>query len=175
MTTATHQEKIDALNAQINSLSDERTNIRDGIEHATKRLEQARAELARTHASLKAGRDVAASDLLNETRDVSDLEETLEHLQQTSGARLALLDEQVEKLRAEMAKATQEKRKAALSEATMAYQAALLAALPLADTLLDAAKAAGVTIPKDAPLLVRRGFHKIGGVHIDLGLILSGQ
>jgi hypothetical protein len=174
-TTNTHQTKIDTLSAQINSLNDERTNIREGIEHATKRLEQARAELARTHASLKAGRDVEAADLLNETRDVSGLEETLEHLQQTDGTRLALLDEQAEKLRTEIVKVTQEKRKAELSEATMAYQAALLPALPLADALLNAANAAGVRIPRDAPLLVRRGLHPIGGVFVDLGLNLSGQ
>lgn len=174
----TTQTKLDTLNAHLEEINDQRAEIRDGIQHTSERLTQAQHELAKIHADLKSGHDVEGDDLLTATRDVSDLEETLGHLQQQSGAKLTLLDIEAEKLRRTLGEVGLAARKAALSEAVLAYQTALRAALPLADEVRRAAAAAGVLLPSNAKvdsLILRRGIHHAGGIVLDLGHVPSGQ
>ena len=174
----TTQTKIDTLRAQLDAINDQRHDIRENLEYASNRLAQARLDLAKTHASLKAGEVVEASDLLTDIRDVSDLEDMLAHLEQTSGKTLIHLDEQAANLRAQISTLGTESRKAALGEAVMAYQAALCAALPLADEVIRAAAAACVLLPVNSDptsLILQRGFYAVGGITLDLGRPLSGK
>jgi predicted nucleic acid-binding Zn-ribbon protein len=173
--TTTHQTKIDNLSQHLADIDDQRRDIRDDIQHATERLAQAQHDLAKIHADLKAGKDVEGDDLLTATRDTADLEETLSHLQQTAGTRLAMLDDEAEKLSAQLIKASLEKRKADLSEAVRKYQEAMIAALPLADEVRRAAAAAGVILPKAGTpsVLVRPGPQLCGSLVFNFGFVPS--
>lgn len=165
------QGRVAEVEAKLSKADGERAEIREQLEYAQRRLDEARTELQGLHDDIRAKSaggpcaHVEASELLEATTTVVQLETALSDLQQEADSKLAALDGESERLRSELMRAKHERNKALFHDAVLRYQEAIQPAAAIADEIRKLSVICGIALPADhvpSPLL-RRGISNIGG------------
>lgn len=165
------QGRVAELEARLSKADGERAEIREQIEYAQRRLNQAKTELQGLHDEIRAQgaggpqAHVEASELLQATTAVLQLEAALSDLQRGADAKLIALDNESEQVREQLTRAKHELNKARFHDAVLRYQEAIEPAAVIADEIRKLSVICGIALTPDhlpSPLL-RRGVSNIGG------------
>lgn len=173
MTTEKLEKQIAQHQARLAEIPKEMRELERAPERLQDQLARNRAEISDLTARIRSGETGECdADLAAALREDPRIDSALAEAERTTGSKLNKLRVEEQKLQDDLARMNREIAKTKLSEAVMAYQQALRAALPYSDAIKKYANEAGVIVSNSGdgfdPFPLERGTHVCGGIVIEL-------